>query len=251
MGKFIDGILITGIVFLSTYGWCRYAPLPRSVAAGVAVLSAVCVLSVYIGIVLRRSKTGKFSYYNFFFALSVKGNTENARSLAESAPENAVISIEENMIVADYNGKRVLVFVNYKLGETTAEDIFKAYRFAVKNSIETVYALAKDNRRQARLASSELNVRFIFPLRRELKTYYVKHNLVPKLPEKTKKRSVKLRFSEIFEFVTDSRRIKYYIFSAALLAVFSLFTPLKLYYLILSALPLTLAFAGIIKRATD
>lgn len=127
-----------------------------------------------------------------------------------------------------------LVINAVKFGNVTGDEIIRYFRLHNKlNSAET-YIIARhlDRKAMSVLNSIDANIIYI-PLRR------VYHLSRPEKMPSTKRRRRKI--SDAFRYALSRSNASKYLFTALVLGVMSIFTPLKTYYLVLSSVTALLA----------
>lgn len=127
-----------------------------------------------------------------------------------------------------------LVINAVKFGNVTGDEIIRYYRLHNKLGAEETYIIARHLDRKAMSVLNSIDANIIhIPLRR------VYHLSRPEKMPSTKRRRRKI--SDAFRYALSRTNASKYLFTALVLGIMSIFTPLKTYYLVLSGVTAFLA----------
>jgi len=248
VGKFFDYLIITLLAVVTLYAWLRFFGIQRYVSLEIATGIVALLLIVLVLIKLKLGRSRLISYDALFFALSVVDATETVKNYAATIPGERLIKVENPFILAEVNGVKTAYMIAFKFYDILPDDVAKAYRFSIKNRAERVVIFGRGIGKNTRQTAVRLNLIVDFPTKKEIRKYFVKHNIVPVL-DVAKNNKVKFGcFREFMDSLTDERRIKYYLLSGTTLLLTSFFTNLKIYYLVMAMLPVILCGACLVKK---
>lgn len=193
---------------------------------------------------LKRNKTP--SVGEIFFRLAVLSPKEQSELFFRTLPEDSRTRISDTLFEATLPEGKTVVAVNFKLGETTADDLLKIKR-ATENTDGKITVLGKFPSRTTLLTAKRFGFSARYPKPKEIKNWLKKHNAIPAPPSSEtadKKEKTPFNLSDVLHILFSRSKIKYYLFSATVLGVMSFFVPASLYYLILSGVSACLAIGS-------
>jgi|AGTN01.1.fsa_nt_gi hypothetical protein len=246
MGKIIDRLIFALSFLAITFAWGTYIfkDWKAALILSLALYAGARVVMIFLN--GRRKNLSNISPQETCLALALMGGEKAAELFFNTLPESLRESREGNFYVAIVDGKRTLVYVNYKFGLVNEEDVAKAYRKCLETGIRDAIILSAKTDRRVMIFAARLPVNFRFPDRRIVRKYLIDHNALPEKIGAPRKIKIPFKFKEAVSTAIEKRRIKYYLFVGLTLFVMSFFTPLKLYYLILTSFPLILTVCSAI-----
>ncbi|HOB64076.1 MAG TPA: hypothetical protein PKH08_02850 [Clostridia bacterium] len=243
MKKIIDRVFISLLILIPLFFWSLYFTKSWWQSAVLAIAVTALINMIWIAVSVRIKKTRTPSRLELFRLLSVMGVVESTNLLYNTLPANMKSDLEPPTFVI--NGD-TLVYNNIKFGATSEEDIAKLYRACKAKGLNKAIFIATQTSRSLMTFAAHLGIYVTFPDRYYIKRYLVNHNALPEAPTPVKIKLPKLKPKEIAPVVFDRRKVKYYLFSGFTLLLMSMLTPLKLYYLIFSSVPIALAVISLI-----
>lgn len=248
MPKLFDRIILDAIVILATLMWTGYL-IENTLwvfVTTVCVYLAVKIFYLFLFNRYQNLKTLPSGEMEFLF--SAMTPDEQAKHMIKTLPENAIYFKENNYFCISAEGVKTLVFCFYKFAPITNEDIARAYRTAKDKGIFTILFLGRTPSRQTMLIARRLGLNARFVPSYKLKQYLVKHNAMPETVKQAAKKAEKMPFRVTLAQIFHPRRAKYFALSGIITGLMSFFTPLKLYYLVLSSITLTVAAVSILMK---
>lgn len=245
MAKISDNIIFGGIFIIFVFAWLNYWTKNTLLS----LLSALLIFSVIrMGLFALKSgrlKNREMSVNDMCFYLALKGKSAVTAIFESTIPATKIIGVNSPFILVNEDGNKSLLFINYKYGKTLPDEIALSYRKAKDVDAKKIYVLSERTERNVMVMTSRLDVEYSFPSKRSVRKYLIIHNALPAPIEKKKKSRIKLSIPDLLAAIFDRGRIKYYLFTSCVLILLSFFTPLKLYYLILSSVPAILAIISL------
>ncbi|MDD3946528.1 MAG: hypothetical protein PHI19_01660 [Clostridia bacterium] len=242
MKRIGDKVFISVLIFLLLFFWSLYFTRSWWQSAILAVAASVLVILIWLTVSVRVKKSRTPSRIEVFRLLAAMGYEESTALLYDTLPVHIRSDFAPPSFVL--NGD-TLVYNNLKFTPTIEEDIAKMYRLCkAKGLSKAIFVAARTDRKMMSLAAY-LGISAYFPDRFTIKNYLVRHNAVPQPPEPVQFKLPKLKIKELAPIVFDRRKVKYYLFSGIMLLLMSLITPLRLYYLIFSSVPMVLAIISL------
>ncbi|MGI6213779.1 MAG: hypothetical protein ACOYIQ_04455 [Christensenellales bacterium] len=247
MGRIFDKAAFAVSIFIISFLWLDYLGLqtPLNLAASFFVIVLACGIMLHAKNRYEDKQTITLPEMQTIFA--IWGAQKTICRLVSTLPQDYRVKTEGNNILIFAPVKKMYM-VGYKFTPVNAEDIAKARRVAIKYNFDKVYFLSKRPKREVFLFLNSLDVAFEYIENRAVHKYLRLHNALPEKPVKIKRKTQRIKFSDIAQSVFERRRAKYFAFSGATLAVMSFFTPLTLYYLILSSVSLAAACVCVIQK---
>ena len=166
-------------------------------------------------------------------------------------PDDMKIKMNSPYFFYQIDGKKKMVAVLYRFINLTQEDIASAYREGKNESVNEIIMLTRHRERKTLTLCAFLDIPFKFPDKYTVHRVLKKHNALivkPIVPYKNTHRS-RDEWRIAFENVFEPKKVKLYLSIAVILAICSLITPLKVYYLVCAGIPLSLGTIGLIKNA--
>lgn len=251
--KKTDKIIISVNLFLIIFAISYVAAKNVVAAAIIAFLLTVTVCVSFLKIANRYKKTKKISLSKTEDGLSFIGITAQTELFISALPPETTKKINDFCFSYDKNGKKIMVFPNYKFFPTSKDDIAKFFRTCKDNGVNDCIVLSRQSTRELLLFARGLPLNFKFLPTKAVRNFLVSRNLENKfaLPEKpkvkTKKKFSKQFFRELIDGIISKEKAKYFLISGVGLVFGCLFTPLKIYYLVFAVITLSLSIVCYIK----
>lgn len=223
--KFIDYIVLRIIVFVLAFVitslYIDNLWLSVAIAATVTLLASL-LLDLITGGRHRRAYAAYADSLIFGGNSAVMAEVEKVTGLKGDITDNYLFA--ENKLVINA----------VKFGNVTGDEIIRYYRLQNKLNAEETYIIARHLDRKAMSVLNSVDASIIYiPLKR------VYHLSKPEKTQNTKRRRRKI--SDAFRYALSRSNATKYLFTALVLGVMSIFTPLKTYYLVLSGVTALLA----------
>lgn len=244
MGKISDKIIFGLAVILITFAWSFYLFDNLKLACLVTAFVFAAVNMLYLFLKSRKKNLSIINAQEMCLAFALMGSEKTAEHLYNTLPEAMRENLDGQTFLYIKDQQKTLVYVNYKFGATNEEDIAKAYRKSMDKKTDEIYILSLRTDRKVMVFAARLPVRYRFIDKRVVKKYLASRNALPQMPLSKERKRAPFHIKDALLNALDSRRIKYYVFVGLTLFLTSFFTPLKLYYLIISSIPLLLAAAS-------
>ena len=237
MAKLFDKIAFVLAIFVISYLWLDYIGLktPVNLATSFFVLVLVSGLLLHARNRYQDKQTISIPEMQTIFALW--GVRKTICRLVSTLPQDYDVKVDGQAILIRSPIKR-MYYIGYKFSTPNADDIAKARLIALKYSLDKIYILSKRPKREVFLMMNSLDLDCEYIENRVVHKYLKLHNALPDKIDSKKRRMPKVKFSEIVNNVFVKSRAKYFAFTGIILAIMSFFTPLTLYYLILSSISL-------------
>lgn len=254
--KKTDKIIISVNLFLIVFAISYVAVKNVASAAIIAFLLTVTVCVSFLKILNRYQKTKKISVSKAEDGLSFIGISAQTELFISALPSETAKKINDFCFAYDENGKKIIVFPNYKFFPTSKDDIAKFFRTCKDNGVNDCVVLSRQNSRELLLFARGLPLNFKFLPTKVVRDFLVRRNLedkfaLPKKPKiKTKKKFSKQSLRELIHGIISKDKAKYFLISGAGLVFGCIFTPLKIYYLIFAVITLSLSIVCYIKGET-
>ncbi|MDD4316141.1 MAG: hypothetical protein PHC84_03145 [Clostridia bacterium] len=242
MNKF-DIYVINITVFVLLLVWTNYFIKSFAEAVFVTLLIFITLRTVFVHLKNRYSDKKNISVAEMSQSFAIMGAEDVCKHLAATLPESYNAVIENNCIIFCKDGKRLLVSPNFKMSALSADEVAKIWRFAKEKAIETVYILARIHQRSVILFANSLEGGFIFPTAKKLHKYLVTHNAMPQKNFHLKKNKASISFRDALSNLFVRKRAKLFLFSGTTLALLAFFSPLTVYYLIMSSVSFGMGIA--------
>lgn len=249
--KKIDKIIINVAAF-SVFLILSYITV-KNLAASIfiAFLLWITANRVIIHLLNRRRNTKKIPISQMEDKLALDGIKKQVELFTNATPPCFNPEKFDFGFTVTINCEKILVFPNYKFSACSLDDVAKFYRKAKEESINKIWVLSRLNSRNVILFANNLDVEFVFHSSSEVRKFLATRNALPQIPKKhlakknTKKANIKSALSDVFV----KKRAKYFFLSAFSLAFLAIFTPLKIYYLILSVICIGMGIACLIRES--
>ncbi|MDR0750962.1 MAG: hypothetical protein LBF12_00015 [Christensenellaceae bacterium] len=183
-------------------------------------------------------------------ALVLIGNEEIITKISSLFSNEDIISVDGQYLIIKEKNHYCMIMSNFKFGKTSEDDVARAYRKCKNYDISKITILSQKAERNVISFAYSLNIRFEFPYIKQIRKYFINNNIMPAKINNSKKRKRLLLpdFPNLFDMVLNEKQIFRYFFVFIILYVMSYFTFMKLYYLILSTIPLLLSLMCIMRR---
>ncbi|MDR0696306.1 MAG: hypothetical protein LBF68_02005 [Christensenellaceae bacterium] len=250
MSIIIDSVIISAGALFVLYSWSLY--ITKSIA-----LAWLLSIFIYVLIVIIFVKTRKIikiskhiDSYEMLRRLVLTGNNEIINKLSKRLI-NKVESLTRDgqFLLIKNNAKSFLIMSNFKFGSTNEEDIARVYRKAKENYITKILILSFRTERRVISFAYSLNVIFVFPHKNDIRKYFLRHNIMPEEIKQCKNKfHQSINLKDIITNMLNPKLTYKYFLSFLILYTMSHFTFLRLYYLILSTIPLLLSIVSLILK---
>ena len=240
MAKLFDKIAFVLVIFILSYLWLNFLGLqtPLNLATSFFVIVLVSGLLLHAKNRYQDKQTISISEMQTIFA--IWGARKTICRLVSTLPQDYDVKVDGLNILIRSPIKR-MYYIGYKFNPPNADDIAKARLVALKYNFDKVYILSKRPKREVFLMMNLLDIDCEYIENRVVHKYLKLHNALPEKLASKKRKMPKVKISEVAANVFVKSRAKYFAFSGILLALMSFFTPLTLYYLILSSISLAAA----------
>lgn len=225
--KLIDFIVIRILIFLA----CFFA-LSLGVDSLLASLLLALVITFILSLIID-AVTGKRKakgYNRYLNTLIIGGNQAVFDEVKEITGLDGEVS-ENRMLLTDGS----YVFNCVKFGIVTADEIIRYYNRAVSDNVKTVYIISRQIDRKTASIMNYLDIDFV----------HISTKLLYRRTDKSEPVTIKNHsrkpFLSLFRFALARANAKRYLFTSAALIFMSVFTPLKVYYLVLSGIGILLS----------
>ncbi|MEG1509468.1 MAG: hypothetical protein RR454_03315 [Clostridia bacterium] len=218
----LDFIAIRILFFVGTFILIAFVFDKMLLALMIAVV-ATLLLSLILHLI--KQKQCNISFNNFVFDCYILGSEfvyDKLLNLLDNFKK------QDKYLTSDTE----LICYFEKNSNVSAEDLIALNQKAVKLNIDDIYIIYKRLDRSSLSILDKLPKKFYFVSLKKVFSILKKHNLVVLSSTKKFRQSP----SVIFNLIFSRNNIKHYLFTAVILALISFITPLKNYYLILSAI---------------
>ena len=254
--KKIDKVTINIIAFLAIL--LISLSLIKNFAASVliAFLLTVTLYKLFVHFYSRMEKINKISVSKMEELFAIMGS-EQVNYFINVTPPCFCPQKADSGYIITLNCEKTMIFPQYKFSPCSNEDIAKFYREAKKYDVENIKILSKLNARQTIMFARELDVNFEFVPSKNVRRYLYNHNALPELikkePEKRKSaieffKKAPAEWKEFFSSIFIKKRAKYFFLSSISMAILSLFTPLKWYYILMSIVTLACGITCVLRE---
>lgn len=237
MGKVFDKIAFVLAVFIISFLWLDYLGLRTILNLGTSFLAIVLASGIMLHAKNRYEDKLTITYQEMVTIFAIWGVPKTICRLVSTLPMDYKVKIEGGCILIFAPIKRMYL-IGYKFSPISADDIVKARRIALKYNFDKVYFVSRQPKREIFLLINSLDITFEYVENRVLHKYLKLHNALPEKMVASKRRMQKVKFTTVCENVFVHKRAKYFAFSGITLGLMSFFTPLTLYYLVLSSISL-------------
>ncbi len=243
----LDKIIIACAVFFVFF--VLFFAVTKNVAAAlfISMLITVLIYRVTIHLHNRYSDKKNISLIEMEKLFALMGSAQ-VEFFINATPEYFCPQAIEYGFIMTANCKKIAIYPNYKFSPSSLDDISKFYRSAKSNNISEVYVLSKLNDRSTVLFSRSLDIEFCFVPSRKVYKFLQKKNCLPQSIIKKKTKIKKSDLKDILSNVFVKKRAKYFFMSGVSLGLLSFLTPIKVYYIIVSAICILLGIGCIIRE---
>lgn len=247
MAKIIDLIVFGITYFLVVFGF-----LSKLVDKWLAIALAIVTYFSFVVLVSigfhRRKMRKTITVDEMPVYLALMERDKQTELFYNLVPEDKRKEIKSPYFTFYEEESLTLVAVLYRFINLTQEDIASAYREGVRQGASKIIMLTRARERKTIALTALLPIPFQFPDKWNVFRQLKKHNSLPAKPPKREKVKIKRTKREIYELVFDEKKRKYFMLTSLFLALTSLFTPLKTYYLIMASIPLILGLGTMVKK---
>ena len=215
-----------------------------AIVIGILVAITVTILSIHIS--NRTNNKKNITMGEMENELALMGNKQS-EYLLSALPPAYKPTLCDNGISIEKNNQKIYLATNYKFSPTSSDDVAKFYRFAKNNDICKVVVMGKTPSRQTLLLASSLSVIFYFYPSKKLHAFLISQNaIMPR--KKTTITKHKTKILPQLNVIFDKKRARYFALSGISLALFSIFSPIRIYYLVICAICLVCAVICLVKK---
>lgn len=234
------------LTFITVFLWCFYVieNFWLSILLTLPIFGLFKTVFLLISAKIKRKQHP--SVGEIFFRLAVLTPEKQSELFFNLCPENKRKRLSPTVFEAETPDGKVIVAVNFKLGETSADDLLRIKR-ATEGADGKIIVLGKFPARNVLLTAKRFGFSATYPKPREIKNRLIKHNAIPEpiaAAEKLQKEKTPFNLSNLLHVLFSRAKIKYYLFSAIVLAAMSFFVPSSVYYLVLSGISAILAIGS-------
>lgn len=239
MNRFIDYFALRIALFFLIFVICQLIFEKLSVSLSVCIL--VFFAAVLIMEILRKDKNeSKCPYNSFVRYFALEGNNALKEKIKDYISPMEITEEGSDFLIIQNGNEKECIYFAFRFSSLSQEDIAKCYRVCKEREIKKGYILGKDTVRTTLSLAGELNLNINFISAKQLYRCLKNKNLLPVTATKTKiKRKGKIKF--FLSVFFSKNNVKHFLFGGIILALMSLITPLKVYYLSVAAI--TLAFS--------
>lgn len=240
MGKVFDKILFSVALITLTFTFASVFS-DRRTAIYVSLAVYLTAVAVYFGVKAKLPKYKGITPSELPVALALIGTQKATDIFYKTVPEQNRIYIKPPFFAYEWKGVKYLVCVAYKFINLTQEDIASTYREAEAQGITRAVILSRAKDRKTLTLGAFLPINITYPDKYAVYKYLKRHNALPQKPKKQKYKKRDFNLKDLAQEILAPRKAKYYLFLSIIFAVLALFTPLKVYYLCFSIIPLALS----------
>ena len=242
----LDKIVLNTSAFAIILLWINYIVDELASAVFVSFLIFLLLRVLFIHLINRYRDKKNITVWEMSQSFAIMGAESVCAHLIKVIPEIYRPYIENNCILYEKNGAKTLIAPLFKFGNVSNDEIAKIWRYAQTKEIDKIYLLARAHQRSGVQLANCLkgDIEFVQP--RSLHKFLIKHNALPQKNFKYKKSKRKIDFKDALSNILIRKRAKYFLFSGIFLAVFSYFSPLIIYYLIMATISLSMSVACLV-----
>ena len=240
MGKIVDAIIARLIIFVAITIVALF--LVKSALSAVAIstvltlIISICIAGIEKKQKVKAMKLKKFNTYMIVYGFDTISETIE-KILPGSQKKNGYMLTASNAVIMP----------TYKFSKVNKDDIIKAYRTAISENATDVYIIGIEADREALLFSTTLSDKKFFFI--PSKVFYKAakaNNILPK--DTISVKSEKIRFKDILLILFSKNNAKRFLVASVFLLLLSFLTPLKNYYLAISAVTLLFAVISLFSK---
>lgn len=240
MGKIVDAIIARLIIFVAITIVALF--LVKSALTAVAIstvltlIISICIAGIEKKQKVKAIKLKKFNTYMIVYGFDTVSETIE-KILPGSQKKNGYMLTASNAVIMPA----------YKFSKVNKDDIIKAYRTAISENATDVYIIGIEADREALLFSTTLSGKKFFFI--PSKVFYKAakaNNILPK--DTISVKSEKIRFKDILLILFSKNNAKRFLVASVFLLLLSFLTPLKNYYLAISAVTLLFAVISLFSK---
>lgn len=240
MGKIVDAIIARLIIFVAITIVALF--LVKSALTAVAIstvltlIISICIAGIEKKQKEKAMKLKKFNTYMIVYGFDTIAETIE-KILPGSQKKNGYMLTASNAVIMP----------TYKFSKVNKDDIIKAYRTAISENATDVYIIGIEADREALLFSTTLSDKKFFFI--PSKVFYKAakaNNILPK--DTISVKSEKIRFKDILLILFSKNNAKRFLVASVFLLLLSFLTPLKNYYLAISAVTLLFAVISLFSK---
>lgn len=243
--KLIINVTVYAILLLLSFAVARNF----AAAVFIAFLLWITVNRLAVHLLNRRKDKKQTTITQMEDALALMGISGQTELFIKATPPCFEPTALECGFEATLNCEKIAVFPNYKFSPCNPEEIAKFYRMAKERGIKTVWILSRLNPRSVVLFAGNLEIDFQFKTSRSVRRFLYNRNMLPEKIRKSAKKKAPVKWKELFSGIFIRRRAKYFLFAGLSLAFLSIFGPLKILYIVMSALTLVMGLVCLIRES--
>lgn len=225
--KLIDFIIIRFLIFIACFVALSLS-IDNLWASILIALVITFILSLIIDAVTGKRKAK--GYNKYLNSLIIGGNKSVFDEVKAITGLDGELK-ENRMLLSDGS----YVFNCVKFGIVTADEIIRYYNQAAIAGVKNVYIISRQIDRKTASIMNYLDIDFI-----HISTKLLYHRTNKSEPLEIKNHNRK-SFISLFRFALARTNAKRYLFTSAALIFMSIFTPLKIYYLVLGGIGILLS----------
>lgn len=240
MAKLIDRIALICILFVIFLLWLTY--LTGKFVLSLTISFTLCAL---ISILIRPKKNKKtINVESYLPKFATMTKSEINDLLFSVLPDKSEIKVNKNNFIQLKTGE--VIIPKIRMTEISADEICKISEQSKRmNYSKIILLVAKYDKTNFEKIKPYLSVPVeILKIENVLESLQNENNL-PKLKEESK---AKRKFNQAFSSAIKRKNAKYFLVSGISMAFLSIFTPLKLYYLLFATITLILSLLCFIKK---
>lgn len=257
LAKIIDFIVIRTIIFFVAFTWLVFYIKNTLTATLLAISTTIIVhliISIFKGKIKRSKKLTKDD-------IKLKNQSINQMLLNEKQTNldffyklilkiNATTTRKNDNIYFRHNGEDFICFLHFSASGITKNDILKIYQEARKQKFSNIVVITNNyentissfvktlKNSKIELISSDS----IFSLMKKYNTFIEITDI---------KTEEKISFKQILKLAFNKKRFFPYLFAGFMLLFSSIFSPLKIYYLILSSIAFIFACISLFSKNSN
>ncbi|HRR90536.1 MAG TPA: hypothetical protein P5161_07150, partial [Eubacteriales bacterium] len=237
MSKIFDFIALFIALFLVNLFWCGYA-FDKFWLAAIVALALAALLAYLISKLITREDRRPYSVEKFARELALRGNGFVLELLAEATG----FGISEGGDFLSVGSEKALFSV-FKFTDVGLPDIASVYQKSAEHGITEAVVLGRSIERAALIFAESLPIRITFVRAARLFRFLKNKGLLPALTTAPKHGKIPLKM--LLNIVFARRNVKFFLFTAVMLGFLSYFTPLKIYYIVMSSISVALALLSL------
>ncbi len=239
MAKKIDRIVLTIVLLVFNFLWLQILTKNIAITAILACLTTFLIAFV-IWQIGSHVESSPYSERELAEEFAIRGNSY-ALTIFALALQNENFELKGNVLASE----KTAIVANFKLGDLSLSDVLNCYQ-QNKNK-QTIIILTNSISagclQFARRFNSEIEIVSMKNIFKFLKA----KNALPVI----EKRKSTFSFKDFFSIFFKQKNAKYFLLTSIPLLIFSFLTPMKIYYIIMSAVAICFAIVSMLPFAHD